>query len=82
MSEMTLTQDKKLAIRAVVQEQLRAFQADDSDAAFVLAAPSIRQKLKTADSFLTLIKTNYYPIYRPRSVVFESSTFFRIFLRS
>ncbi|NJL87448.1 MAG: DUF4864 domain-containing protein [Leptolyngbyaceae cyanobacterium SM1_1_3] len=51
MSEMTLTQDKKLAIRAVVQEQLRAFQADDSDAAFVLAAPSIRQNLRQQTAF-------------------------------
>ncbi|MGP1373568.1 MAG: DUF4864 domain-containing protein [Almyronema sp.] len=74
---MTLIQSEQVAIRLVIEDQLKAFQANDSYAAFALVAPKIQQKFKTADNFLHLIKTDYAPLYRPSSVVFEGLTFFQ-----
>ena len=58
------------AIRGVVATQLKALQADDGEAAFAQASPAIRKQFGTADVFLSMVKSAYYPLYRPRSTEF------------
>ncbi len=58
-------------IRAVVADQLAAFQRDDANAAFAVASPSIQQRFQTPGIFMQMVKTGYAPVYRPRKVEFR-----------
>jgi hypothetical protein len=58
------------AIRAVVEDQLAAFQRDDGDAAFAFASPGIRAQFGTVDNFMAMVRAGYQPVYRPREVAF------------
>jgi ketosteroid isomerase-like protein len=66
--------DDRAAIRAVIEQQLAAFQADDGAAAFDLAAPAIRRQFATADNFMRMVQQGYQPVYRPREVAFGELT--------
>jgi hypothetical protein len=59
------------AIRKVVEHQLQAFQADDGQQAFSYASPAIQSIFKDADTFMSIIRAGYRPIYRPREVEFR-----------
>jgi hypothetical protein len=59
------------AIRSVIEAQLAAFQADDGDAAFSFASPTIQQMFGDPGTFLAMVKTGYMAVYRPREVRFE-----------
>ena len=67
----SLSTSDRAAIRAVIEQQLEAFQRDDAEAAFALAAPGIQQTFRTAERFLVMVKRGYQPVYRPRSVEFR-----------
>ena len=56
--------------RAVVADQLNAFERDDAADAFRLSAPQVREKFASPAEFIDTIKANYGPIYRHRSVDF------------
>lgn len=71
---MNITQADQAAIRSTVEAQLSAFQVDDWEQAFAYAAPAIQQQVGTVASFKRMVKVSYHPVYRPRSVVFESLT--------
>jgi Domain of unknown function (DUF4864) len=71
---MELSNREKKAIRAVVEAQIQALQKDDADTAFYLASPGIRAMFRNPDNFMTMVKQSYEPVYRPRSVIFESLT--------
>ena len=58
-------------IRAVVADQLAAFQRDDAKAAFAFATPAIQQIFQTPGNFMQMVKTGYAPVYRPRKVEFR-----------
>jgi hypothetical protein len=58
------------AIRQVIQNQLAAFQHDDGAAAFNDATPMIRGMFRTPDIFMSMVKSGYQPVYRPRQVEF------------
>jgi len=60
--------------RALIERQLDAFARDDAAAAYAMAAPGIRSIFPDADTFMTMVKTNYAPVYRHRSVEFGSAT--------
>jgi ketosteroid isomerase-like protein len=62
------------AIRAVIEQQLAAFQRDDGAAAFGFAAPSIQEHFGTADNFMQMVRSGYQPVYRPREVAFGALT--------
>ena len=57
-------------IRAVIQNQLDAFQQDDEAASYALAAPSVKQRFPTAEAFNKMVRDKYRPIYNPREVKF------------
>ena len=62
------------AIRAVIENQLAAFQRDDGTAAFALASPHIREEFGTIENFMEMVRRGYRPVYRPREVVFGDVT--------
>lgn len=58
------------AIRGVISVQLAALKADDGERAFAQASPEIRKQFGTAEAFLSMVKSSYYPLYRPRATEF------------
>ena len=66
-----LTRADREAIRTVVEQQLDAFRHDNAEAAFSFASRSIQEKFGTPEGFMTMVKTAYAPVYRPRRIVFQ-----------
>ena len=58
------------AIRGVIEAQLDAFRRDDGDAAFAYASPTIQGAFRDPESFMTMVRQGYRPVYRPRRVAF------------
>ena len=56
--------------RAIVERQFDAFQRDDGQAAYALAAPTIKDMFSDADHFMAMVRDHYAPVYRHRSVEF------------
>ena len=54
----------------IISDQIEAFRADDSTAAFSFAAPVIREKFSNAETFMQMVKRGYAPVYRPRDFSF------------
>jgi DNA-binding transcriptional LysR family regulator len=69
-----LTAADRGAIRAVVEDQLAAFQRDDGAAAFALASPHIREQFGTIENFMEMVRAGYQPVYRPREVALGDVT--------
>jgi len=60
------------AIRAVIEAQLDAFQANDAARAFSYAAPGIQARFGTPANFLAMVQSQYPVVYHPASVAFVS----------
>jgi hypothetical protein len=60
--------------RAVVADQLNAFERGDAARAWGLMAPQMRQQYLSASNLLGVVKKNYGPIYKHRSVDFGPAT--------
>ena len=56
--------------RAIVEQQFDAFQQDDGQAAYALAAPTIKDMFGDADHFMAMVRDHYAPVYRHRSADF------------
>jgi hypothetical protein len=56
--------------RAIVERQFDAFARDDGEAAYALAAPTIKEMFSDADDFMAMVRDHYAPVYRHRSVEF------------
>ena len=56
--------------RAIVERQFDAFQRDDGQAAYALAAPTIKDMFSDADRFMAMVRDHYAPVYRHRSADF------------
>ena len=56
--------------RAIVERQFDALQRDDAQAAYALAAPTIKDMFSDADHFMAMVRDHYAPVYRHRSVDF------------
>ena len=67
----TVSDADRAAIRQVIQSQLDAFKRDDGAAAYAFASPLIQQKFGTAEHFLSMVKTAYPAVYRPKAVEFR-----------
>ena len=59
------------AIRGVIEAQLQAFRTDDSAQAFAYASPAIQSIFKNPDTFMSMVRAGYKPVYRPREVEFR-----------
>ena len=67
----------RAAIREVVRSQLAAFQRDDGAAAYAFASPMIQQMFPSVEVFMSMVRTGYVPVYRPREVEFRELVDFR-----
>jgi len=67
----TLSDGDRAAIRQVIESQLAAFKRDDGAAAYAFATPMIQQKFGTAEHFMTMVRTAYPAVYRPKAVEFR-----------
>jgi hypothetical protein len=56
--------------RAIVERQFDAFQRDDGQAAYALAAPTIKDMFSDSDHFMAMVRDHYAPVYRHRSADF------------
>ncbi len=52
-------------IRAVIEAQIEAFEADDFDTAFTYASPTIQGMFGTAQNFGAMVKGGYPMVWRP-----------------
>lgn len=59
------------SIVSVIDDQLRAFKADDAAKAYSHAAPNIRQQFSNPTGFMKMVREGYQPVYRPQSYSFE-----------
>ena len=66
-----VTAEDAAAIRAVITEQLDAFARDDGPRAFSLATNGIRERFRSPEVFMDMVRTGYPVVYRPKSVEFE-----------
>jgi hypothetical protein len=57
-------------VRALIERQLDAFAHDDAAGAYALAAPSIKTLFSDPDVFMAMVRGQYAPVYRHRSVEF------------
>jgi Domain of unknown function (DUF4864) len=57
-------------IRQVIQTQLDAFQRDDGEASYALAAPSVKERFPTPEAFNKMVRDNSSPIYNLRALKF------------
>ncbi|WP_342727371.1 DUF4864 domain-containing protein [Bradyrhizobium sp. B097] len=62
--------DDVTAAQGVIRAQEQAFGRDDAAAAYSYAAPAIRQIFPQADIFMSMVQTQYAPVYRHRSFEF------------
>lgn len=61
--------------RAIISDQIAAFQADDGARAYSHAAPMIRQNFPDPDRFMGMVRQGYPPVYRPKSYSFGKAGF-------
>ena len=59
------------AIRSVIEGQLNAFMADNAPQAFSYASPAIQSIFKDPDTFMSMVRAGYQPVYRPQEVEFR-----------
>lgn len=55
-------------IRATIESQIEAFQADDFEAAFGFASPSLRLLFGSSENFRSMVKRGYPMVWRPAEV--------------
>jgi hypothetical protein len=65
-----LSTGDRAAIRAMIAEQIEAFRRDDAALAYGYAAPGIKRLFPTPGRFMEMVKKQYQPVYRPRSMTF------------
>ncbi|PVA11892.1 DUF4864 domain-containing protein [Pelagivirga sediminicola] len=57
-------------IRAVIAAQIKAFEADDFEAAFADASPTIQRMFVTPQNFGAMVKGGYPMVWRPDDLKF------------
>jgi hypothetical protein len=58
------------AMRSAIQGQIDAFGRDDGTAAYSFAAPGIKAMFPNEGIFMDMVRQQYQPVYRPKSVTF------------
>ena len=69
-SAQELSGSDRSTIRAMIADQIEAFRRDDAALAYGYAAPGIKRLFPTPERFMDMVKQQYQPVYRPRSVTF------------
>lgn len=68
-----LTEKQTNMIRSVISDQLSAFSDNDAPRAYSYAAPVVKLRFPTADSFMNMVEKGYGAIYRSSSYDFGRS---------
>lgn len=58
------------AFARIIDGQIKAFNADDTAAAYAHAAPLIHQMFPDPEAFMAMVRQGYTPVYRQRSYAF------------
>lgn len=61
------------ATQQVIEQQIKAFLADDVEAAYALAAPGIKERYPDKNLFFSMVKKTYEPVYHPGNYAFGRS---------
>jgi hypothetical protein len=61
---------ERTAIEGTIRAQLAAFGQDDRTAAFAFAAPNVQAKFRDPDTFMSMVRSAYAAVYRPRGLAF------------
>jgi hypothetical protein len=61
-----LSDADRTAIHDAIQGQVEAFRRDDGERAFGYASPNLQQMFGAADTFMSMVRQGYQPVYRPR----------------
>jgi hypothetical protein len=65
-----LDDSDRRAIHDVIVHQMDSFLSDDAPGAFAYAAPAIQKMFGDADTFMTMVRSGYAPVYRPKTTSF------------
>lgn len=69
-----VTDADKARFQDIITAQIEAFRSDDGGRAFSFAAPVIKSMFKTPDKFMSMVRSGYPAVYRPKSVTFGAVT--------
>jgi len=69
-AEEALSEADRADIKDVIRAQIDAFRADDGERAFSYASPDIRRLFGDATTFMSMVRSAYRPVYRPREFSF------------
>ncbi len=72
VADETLNPGDEAAIRQVIESQIAAFARDDGVEAFSYASPNIRAMFGSPERFMSMVRTGYPSVYRPRQVAFSA----------
>jgi hypothetical protein len=56
--------------QTVIRSQEEAFSRDDASAAYTFASPGIQQRFHDPETFMSMVRSGYTPVYRHRSFEF------------
>lgn len=57
----------------LIEQQIEAFLHDDAATAYTFAAPGIKALFPDKDSFFSMVKKSYQPVYHPGNYAFGKS---------
>jgi hypothetical protein len=58
------------AVQSIIRSQEEAFGRDDAETAYTFASPAIQQRFHDPETFLSMVRNGYAPVYRHRSFEF------------
>ncbi len=65
--------DSNIEAQKVIEQQIQAFLHDDADAAYSFATPAIKARFPDKDTFFSMVKKSYQPVYHPGNYAFGRS---------
>ncbi len=66
-------EDPVAEVQSVISDQIEALMADDADRAYSYASPDIRSLYPDKNTFLTMVRKNYQPVYHAGNYAFGRS---------
>ena len=68
--------DDVAAAQAIISSQVEALSRDDAATAYAYAAPEIREMFPQAETFMSMVRRSYAPVYRHKSFEFGEARIF------
>ena len=66
-------EDPVQTAQSLIEQQIEAFLHDDAATAYTFAAPGIKALFPDKDSFFSMVKKSYQPVYHPGNYAFGKS---------